>query len=312
MRAVAFFAAAALSAAAAPALAVQDTAPSRWDGRVRAVAHNPQNVTRVYVARLNSTAIDFGADEEIIDVGLGDSNAYLNTEVKGASNILLLKPTEARSTVMHVFTKNRESGEVKTHQFDVIVVSPSLQVADGGGTVPAFRAADLTVRVVYPAEERRKRRAEAEGRRAESETRYAEWAQEQSHVQGDLNHAYTACGDAGLDPLDVWDNGRATTFRWPAGKPVPVLYPTGVDGQAGIPVQQRATGDLVVVYQVSHRWVLRLGDAVDCVRMAPSAWRAYQAKLAVGLPPPAVERVVAPPPPSYPMGRGRSYRRVAP
>lgn len=107
------------------------------------------------------------------------------------------------------------------------------------------------------------------------------------------NADYTvALGPQGDDlvPTLVFDDGRATYFRFSGNKPLPAVFATGVDGSEET-VNLRATEDgLLVTDRVMRRFVLRLGNAA--VAILNEAFDAEGVPPKEGTTTPGVQRVV--------------------
>jgi type IV secretion system protein VirB9 len=75
------------------------------------------------------------------------------------------------------------------------------------------------------------------------------------------NLHYSMSGDEDIAPVNCWDNGEVTSFKFAGGTDVPAIYMVDADGNESI-VDRHTTGpanEIVVVHKVAKRWVLRLG-----------------------------------------------------
>lgn len=252
----------AASAWASPSLAVQDSIPSRADPRVRIIAYNPMQVTRVFAALLTSTQITFDATETVTHVAIGDSEAWL---AQPAGHILFLKPTEGRSTNAQVLTK-RANGEVRPYQFELVVRGAErAQVAANGEFVPATApSGQFAVMFTYPADARAQTVAQRQRLAADSDERRALARLEVDFFYGPRNWRYVAQGSTAIEPAEVSDNGRVTAFRFTGNSPIPTIYAIAADGQETI-VPYTMRDDLAVVSTTAAEFRLRFGREVTRV-----------------------------------------------
>src|SRR4051794_40129533 len=85
------------------AMAEENPHPGAHDARVRYVIYDPIDVVKVVAADLHSTMIQFGADETVDVVAIGDQTAWAWNKVR---NLLFIKPSvsPARPSNMQVIT----------------------------------------------------------------------------------------------------------------------------------------------------------------------------------------------------------------
>lgn len=72
---------------------------------------------------------------------------------------------------------------------------------------------------------------------------------------------YQVRGDKSLAPLEAWDNGVFTCFRFPTNVPRPVVYQVLPDGTETL-ANTRTAHDILVVHGVSALFRFRLNDLV--------------------------------------------------
>ena len=228
--------------AALPALALSALAvPAQADDpRLVERMYDPATVVTIEGKTKIQATIQFGENESIENVAIGDSNAWQVTPNKRA-NLLFVKPlTPTASTNMTVVTDRH------TYLFD-LVASP--------------RAKPLYVlKFTYPDE------PEEEG------TQLAAAPEEANRVEmaaatdpyavvdpAELNFAWAGQGNKQLLPARTYDDGNATFLTWPAGQPVPAILVKDHEGTEG-PVNFTVRGDTIVVDGVPREIVLRSGD----------------------------------------------------
>jgi type IV secretion system protein VirB9 len=79
-----------------------------------------------------------------------------------------------------------------------------------------------------------------------------------------VNLSYSMSGDEDIAPVNAWDNGEFTYFKFPGNRDIPAIYMVDADGAESI-VNRHSSGgasDIVVVQRVAPQWVLRLGSRV--------------------------------------------------
>lgn len=227
-------------------------APAQADPRLVERLYDPASVVRIEGRTKVQATIQFGEDETIENVAIGDSAAWQVTPNKRA-NLLFVKPlAPTASTNMTVVTSKR------TYLFD-LVASP--------------RARPLYVlRFTYP----------AEPEEAAGETQLAAAVETASADEiaaatdpyavvdpAQLNFAWQGKGDRVLLPQRTYDDGSATFLAWPAGQPVPAILVKDEQGTEG-PVNFTVRGDVIVVDGVPRELVLRSGDnAATLVNTGP-------------------------------------------
>ena len=143
----------------APALAEQNPIPGAHDPRVRYVPYDPINVVKVTASDLRSTLLQFGDDETVDVVAIGDQTAWSWSKVR---NLLFVKPSTApaRPTNMQVVTLRKE-GQQRIYQFDLDA---------GPASSPVFG-----INFAYPGDIAEARRKAAADRAAQLEAEKARW-----------------------------------------------------------------------------------------------------------------------------------------
>lgn len=224
---------------------------SRFDPRVKIVEYNPLAIVTIKQALGYSTHIQLAPDEEVIDVGAGDSLAW---EVAPSGNHVFIKPREldGRTNVAIVTTK-------RPYQFVVDVV-PKEKLPD----------ADMTLFLVfmYPEDTQAK---VAEEREKVDVTSIRAALREPVAIS---NTNYAACRrDAQINPTSVWDDGRFTYMRFRSGQSLPTVQTVLPDGKEAI-VNYRMGGQegdgvadsrTMIIYEVAKKFVVRYGKAESCI-----------------------------------------------
>ncbi len=222
------------------------------DSRIVERFYDAGQVVRIDGRTKVQATIQFGEDEHIENVAIGDSQAWQVTPNKRA-NLLFVKPlATTASTNMTVVTDRR------TYLFD-LVASASAK--------PLY-----VLRFTYPEEP--KSEAGAQLAAADAPTAEEMTAATDPQVVTDpaaLNFAWAGKGDRKLLPSRTYDDGTATFLAWPSGSPVPAILIKDANGTEG-PVNFTVRGDVIVVDGVPREIVLRSGkQAATLVNGGPVA-----------------------------------------
>lgn len=211
------------------------------DPRIRVVPYDPDRVTPLDLAFGFQTMLQFGPDERIENVSIGDGAAWQVTPNKSAT-LLFVKPIDiATRTNMTVVTDRR------SYLFE-LNARPG---PDGGG---AAGEPPYVVRFSYPPE----KVASGPPRLAPPERR---------------NTAYAYTGSRRTLPSDVFDDGKFTYFRWPENVSTPALFVEAPDGSESL-VDYSVRDGFQIVEQVAPRFVLRNGK--DVTTIINEGWREPQ------------------------------------
>jgi len=258
----------ALTLLAVPAVAAQ--AP--LDPRIREVTYDPAAVYRIAGAFRTATQIVFAPDETIRHAAVGDSVAW---EMAAEGSVLFLKPRE-RHQATNLLVVTERGGAVRHYAFELLAREA------GDRTEVAYQ-----VRFRYPADEQAQA-AQALIARAEAvERRLIGLELERGVVEGDRNLAWSAQGDAALQPSEVSDNGRFTVLRFPGVQALPALFEVTEDGSERL-VPYDVRGEFVVIHGVVRGLRARRGQAVLC--LFNDAYDARGAGTGTGTASPAVDR----------------------
>jgi type IV secretion system protein VirB9 len=204
------------------------------DPRIKQYTYNPTTVYRLDVAMKIITSIEFAPGEAIDSVLMGDSESWEVIRLQSGS-VLAVKPLIAGArTNMTVYTSQR------TYTFELRAVPARVGSASLNYRI-GFR---------YPEQDR----ARAASKRATAAR------------PRDPNY-YVAGQPTGFRPIEVYDDGRTTTFVFAENAPRPAIFRANAAGRESI-VNLRETGNSVVVTGTSDRWTLRVGDEELCVAHA--------------------------------------------
>jgi type IV secretion system protein VirB9 len=171
--------------------------------------------------------IEFGSDERIETVSIGDGLAWQVTPSKRARNLFLKPLVPKAATNMAVVTDRRR------YVF-------ALGVAPRRASTPWIVKFDYPRPVVEAIEE------------------------PPAPPVPVLNFGYAVAGVQALRPARVWDDGRQTYFEFAQGQPLPAIF-AGGPGKDESLVNSVMRGRVAVVQQLGERFTLRAGNQVASV-----------------------------------------------
>ena len=257
---------------AALALASPVAAQAPLDPRIRELTYDPAAVYRIAGAFRTATQIVFSPEETIRHAAIGDSVAW---EVAAEGSVLFLKPRERHQATNLLVVTERE-GAVRHYAFELLAREP------GDRTAIAYQ-----VRFRYPADEQAQA-ARALAVQAEAvEQRLIGLELERGVVEGTRNLAWSAQGDAALQPSEVSDNGRFTVLRFPGVQALPAVFEVGEDGSERL-IPYDVRGEFVVIHGVTRGLRLRRGQSVLC--LFNDAYDARGVSVGTGTASPVVDR----------------------
>ena len=244
-------AAAAVLAIVGGALALDEPKAGWKDKRVRFVDYDAHNIVRVVVAMRTSFLVVFAKEETIRDIGGGNTVAW---EVAPAGNILFLKPRENHPTTNLQVVTVRADGSMRIYQMELS------SVTGDRGDAAAFESLEYR----YPSDESAAARDAARERQSAEDAGAAVRRLERDEARGPRNYQYTAQGSSAIEPAEVFDNGKITSFRFAGQQETPAIYLVGPDeGEQLVP--SNVVGELTQVHAQGAKFVLRRGREVLCV-----------------------------------------------
>jgi type IV secretion system protein VirB9 len=251
-----------------PAWAEQDPLPGQEDARMRYLAYNPGEVVHLSTAVGATLVVGFGAKESVTAVAVTDSKD-LKAMPKGS--FLFFKSQDALPLQPVIVLTSTEGGGMRRYVFEITTVPAASLAVDAPGIY-------YSVQFTYPADEAERQRALAAAQAARdlaaSQARKARYELQLAHQKmeerardpfsGDRNWHYIAQGDRTLLPLEVFDNGYSTVFRFPGNVRIPSVFVINPDGKEATP-NYAVKGDLVQIDSVARGWQLRDGQTVLAV-----------------------------------------------
>lgn len=233
------------------------------DGRIRTLAYAPDKIIQIIGKSGIQSTIEFGPDERIENVAVGDSSKWQITPNHRAS-MLFVKPLAPRSrTNMTVVTDQR------TYMFDL--------VAGDKWTTPLY-----ALKFRYPNEKSDSRAKGAEPVIAAAAPAVAPAI---STVER-LHFDWKTKGDSKLLPERIFDDGQAVYLSWRRDMPLPAILTVSEDRKEG-PVNYRMSGEYIVISPIPQNLLLRYG------RKSAELWPTHPINVAPAVSPNAVAGAIA-------------------
>lgn len=203
-----------------------------YDARVRGVTYNPHDIVQVETVIGVATHIVLEEGERYITHAFGDSEAWAFTN---QDNHYFIKPKEQDADTNLTIITDRRTYYFRLHYHE---------------TNDALAMYGIVF--LYPDSD--KKRSKELARKLEIEQGFL------GNVGG-YNLSYTMSGDLDIAPINVWDSGEFTYFKFAGNRDIPGIYIVDAEGKESI-VNRNTLGDandVVVVHKVNPKWVLRLG-----------------------------------------------------
>lgn len=239
---------------ASPAI---ETRAVRDDERIRVVAYDPDAVIRLQGAYGYTLALEFGADEPVVAVSMGDSVAW---QAIARSNVLYLKPHENKAETNLLVQTSRRS-----YTFNLTAFKP-VGVDDGRLT--------YRVRFRYPQDEARQLevRTKAAAEQAEREARttvgltstmsLGQPPESRRRLPSQWNFNYSFKGSRVAAPVQVLDDGQFTYLRFANFESVPAVFEVDTKKNENL-ANFRREGEWLVIEKVVRQLVFRSGGNTE-------------------------------------------------
>jgi type IV secretion system protein VirB9 len=244
-----FFCAAAPALAAATTPMPQSVDPSvPRDPRIRVVDFDPNRIIQLVAYTRYQVAVEFGEGERVETIGVGDSMGWQVTP-NNSANVIFVKPIAlARATNMFIVTNKRR------YSFELVTRS---------STQAARKNIVYTMRFRYPLEPVAEKLPPTPQPLITSPPE--QW-----------NRAYSYDGASTNVPEEIFDDGKATYFRFAEGAATPAIF-TISPGAGESLINFAIRGPYVVIESLAQQFILRQGEAVT---------RIYNDKFVVPVPGP--------------------------
>jgi type IV secretion system protein VirB9 len=222
----------------ANAFANQPVVGSNDDPRIRHKVYAEQKVYDLDLHLKSVAAIQFGGDEEVESILIGDSASWEVVKLK-SGNVVSIKPIiPETATNMTVYTSKR------VYSFQLRSIG---EFTAGSNETATFRTI-----FSYPPPPQPKPKPVVRSNKAPSSARRIQQSR------------YVFAGNSDFRPLWVEDNGRQTVFVLPKGAPRPAIYKLGPNNKEQL-VNSRTRGSRIIVDGTSDFWVMRIGNKSICV-----------------------------------------------
>jgi len=249
------------------ARAEEDPVAGERDSRMRYIAYDPAQVFHLSTAVGATLVVGFAPDETVTQVAVTDSK---DLKASPAKNFLFFKSRTALALQPVIVLTTNAQGRLRRYVFEVTTVDAPLN-----DNAPGIY---YSVQFTYPADVAAQKRAAAlqwaKKHSADEAARQAQHQLQEAHFRmeeesrdpfyGPRNWRYIARGDRSILPLEVWDNGFSTVFRFPGNVRVPSIFVINPDGKEAT-ANYSVKGNLVQVDAVARQWRLRDGQTVLCV-----------------------------------------------
>lgn len=234
-----FLAAALCLATAHGALAAREPRAIKLDHRVRTVIYQPDEVYKFTGHYRYQSSIEFGPDETIQTISMGDSTAWM---MNPTGNRLFLKPIEQDATTNMTLITNKHTYLFELHARDTDDIDD-----------PAMT---FIVRFIY--QDEGDLQSVGNGLDSVPDLDIKEHPEK-------YNFAYTLSGPEDTAPIRVFDDGEFTYFQFrDKNAEVPAFFWVDDKGNESL-INYRTRGDYIVVERVASRFTLRHGPSVVCV-----------------------------------------------
>lgn len=226
-------------AIATNAWATREPRPIQIDHRVRTVMYQPDEVYKYTGHYRYQSAIEFGQDETIQTISMGDSTAWM---LNPSGNRLFLKPLEQDATTNMTLITNKHTYLFELHARDTDDINDKDMV--------------FIMRFIYP-----------DGSDSQTVSHYMDSVPEPDleENRGKYNFNYTISGSEEYAPIRIFDDGEFTYFEFrDKNAEVPAFYWVDEQGNEAL-INYRTRGDYIVVERVASRFTLRHGKILNCV-----------------------------------------------
>lgn len=213
------------------------------DNRIQSVNYNPDDVVRINARVGIATHIVLNPDEEYQTHAFGDSEAW---NLAGFNNNIFIKPKVINGATNLVVITNK-----RTYNF----------------VVDDTKKNTYQVKFNYPDEVRKKAELLAKANDKNFELNQLK----NRFVNKTINLAYKMKGTSSIAPINVWDDGSFTYFKYGNNVDLPSIYVINDDGKEGLynSTVIGVNNNIIMVHGISQKWRTRIGEsALDFYNMA--------------------------------------------
>lgn len=217
---------------AMPVQALMTPESSQSDHRIRYVTYDASDVVQVETVLGVATHIMLEEGEQYVTHAFGDSEAYAFANT--GRHIFIKPKAELANTNLIVIT-NKRSYKFRL-QFRNDRAEAIYELAFNYPSLAAQKTHESSHRLAIE-------RGFYQGAKA-------------------YNLNYTMSGDKDVAPINVWDNGQITYFKFSANMDMPSIYMVDAKGSENL-IPRTIVGDsnnIIAVHKVNPRWIIRLGN----------------------------------------------------
>jgi type IV secretion system protein VirB9 len=219
------------------AQATRESRPIQIDHRVRVVMYQPDEVFTFTGHYRYQSAIEFGPDEQIKTISMGDSTAWM---LNPSGNRLFLKPLEQDATTNMTLITNRRTYLFELHARETDSIEDKDMI--------------FIMRFIYP-----------DNSDGQVISRHMDAMPDLEHDADKYNFRYTIAGPDQIAPIRIFDDGEFTFFEFKdKNADVPAFFWVDDQGNEEL-INYRTRGDYIVVERVVKRFTLRHGPRIICV-----------------------------------------------
>lgn len=205
------------------------------DSRIQYIQYNPDDVVLVKTKAGIATHIVLNPDETYQNHAFGDSEAWNFAEY---NNSVFIKPKELDgNTNLIILTDKR------TYNFYLEVT----------------KTKTFEVKFIYPDEEKSKQKAQFLANNTDYQLN-----QLKNRFSGKkINLAYKIRGSKDISPINIWDDGTFTYFKFGANTDIPAIYYISENGKENLYNRTTLgiTNNIIMMHGIGKKWRLRIGDS---------------------------------------------------
>lgn len=224
-----------------------DPTPQSKDHRIRTIAYNANDVVHLLAHYGYTLTVEFAPDELITDRVFGDPDAW---EFLPNRNRAKIRPVQEDATTNLTIWTNR-----RTYIYEIRATNAK-----------SPRTNDLTyyLRYTYPGDESHRAMLKQANLINELDEKKEQQAANTVLNPTDLYFGYSYAGESEIAPLQTFDDGRFTYFKFRDKSPLPTIYTADKQRNDAL-VNYHLDGAYVVIEQLASRFTLRNGQQVVSV-----------------------------------------------
>ena len=238
-----------MAIASSPAIALEAGAPGYADPRIKTYVFDSAQVFRITAHFGFVTTIQFGEDEIVDSVQLGDSVSWQVDRLK-RGDMLSVVPIERAGA----FTNMLVTTNQRIYSFDLTARDAPFTIEDASVT--------FLYRFDYP---KTWVEFEAELEVAATTMRSFEDVETKSKGKNTINRRYRASGPDHLKPIAMIDDGEKTYLKFDPSTPRPAVFAVGRDRTETVLNHSTLPDGTMVVHGVRGRLTLRGQGGVICI-----------------------------------------------